>query len=64
MEDQVCALAQHTAHLISVKDGNFVCLQDINNMFFHAFSASWKAVPPQETVAGRAPASRRPLCSS
>lgn len=39
MEDQVCALVQHTAHLITVKGVNFICLRDINIMFFHAFSA-------------------------
>lgn len=36
MEDQVCALAQHTAHIITVKSVKFIYLWDINVMVLHA----------------------------
>lgn len=39
MEDQLCALAQHTAHFITVKGVNFICLRGIN-ILLYAFSAA------------------------
>lgn len=41
MDSQICALAQHTAHLFTVKGVNFICLQNINITVLHVFPAAW-----------------------